>query len=248
MKYWVIAVLAVALGALIGRELARPKPPPPADPVQVIVTELKTHAVVRHERQLAIWYKACPAVFGKTPEIFIAWPARLSYQLELKDVRVERHGDTLTVHTAAIQPDEPSVPTDFMDYLASTSIFTFANEQELVNHEIGKASPVARYLSTYFLANDSSLRSDFSDELRRLVQHLASALGVRLARIDVDVPAPQVSWPKLPTIELCAGTRASVNGVAFASYSDGVTVPIRFHPGSGSGIASVFGATPPARH
>jgi len=261
MKYLVITLLALILGGLIGREIWGQKPVA-VDPVQVIVTQLKTHAVVEHERQLAIWYRVCPSVLGKTPQIFIAWPAKLSYELELSDVQVEKSGPVIKVRTAAIHPNEPAVPTDFMDYLSTTSIFTFANEQELVNHEIGKASPVARYLTTYFLANDPSLQGDFQQELQSLVERLAGALAVPFTRVEVEVPKPEVTWPKLPKIELCEGTMASVNGLPFAQYTDGTTIPIRFHPpphthgGASSqsgeapkGIASVFAAPapPPAR-
>ena len=137
MKYLVIAILALVLGGLIGRAIWMQKPQQPVDPVQVIVTQLKTHAVISHERQVAIWYRACPEVFGKTPTIFIAWPARISYQLELRDVQVTRSGTVIKVRTPAIHADEPAVPTDFMDYLSTKSIFTFANEEELVNREIG---------------------------------------------------------------------------------------------------------------
>jgi hypothetical protein len=247
---------------LLGRALWGEKTEQPVDPVQVIVNQLKTHAIVAHERQLAIWYRACPSVWGKTPQIFIAWPAKLTYELELNDVQVTRVGTVIKVRTAAIHPNEPSVPTDFMDYLSTTSIFTFANEQELVNHEIGKASPIARYLTTYFLARDPSLQGDFAQELQRLVEHLASALGVPVTQVDVDVPKPQVTWPKLPKLELCEGTTASVNGLPFAKVDAGWTVPIGFHPpqpvhaaaspsggDAPQGIASVYGgASAPAKH
>ena len=254
MKYVVIALLALILGGLLGHEIWGEKKEQPVDPVQVIVTELKTHAIISHERQLAIWYRACPSVWGKTPQIFIAWPAKLSYELELNDVQVTRVGSVIKVQTANIHPNEPAVPTDFMDYLSTTSIFTFANEQELVNHEIGKASPIARYLTAYFLARDPSLQGDFAEELQRLVEHLASALGVKVAQVQVDVPKPQVTWPKLPKLELCEGTMASVNGLPFAKVNAGYTVPIAFHPpqpfhagstvSSGDapqGIASIYG-------
>jgi hypothetical protein len=230
MKYVVIAILALVLGGLIGRAIWKERPQQPVDPVQVIVTQLKTHAVISHERQLAIWYRSCPEVLGKTPTIFIAWPATISYQLELQDVQVTRSGSVIKVRTAAIHADEPSVPTDFMDYLSTKSIFTFANEEELVNHEIGKASPIARYLTTYFLDRDPSLRADFSAEVQGLVQHLAAALGVTVTQVDVEIPAPQVTWPKLPKIELCPGSMASVNGVPFARIESGYTVPIGFRP------------------
>jgi hypothetical protein len=262
MKYVVIAVLALLLGGLISHEIwGDKKEAQPLDPIQMIVTQLKTHAIVAHERELAIWYRACPSVWGKTPQIFIAWPAKLSYELELSDVQVTRVGTVIKVRTAAIHPNEPSVPTDFMDYLSTSSIFTFANEQELVNHEIGKASTIARYLTTYFLARDPSLQNDFSEELQRLVEHLASALRVPVTRVEVDVPKPEVTLPKLPKLELCEGTMALVNGLPFAKIDSGYTVPIRFNPpqpvragGTPSaadiptGIASIYGGSNAPRH
>ncbi len=254
MRYVVIAILALVLGGLIGRAIWMEKPPQPIDPVRVIVTQLKTHAVISHERQIAIWYRACPDVIGKTPTIFIAWPATLSYQLELRDVQVTRSGSVIKVHTSPIHASEPSVPTDFMDYLSTKSIFTFANEEELVNHEIGKASPIARYLTTYFLARDPSLQSDFSMEVQRLVEHLASALGVPVTQIDVDIAPAQLVWSKLPKLELCPGSTASVNGLPFAKMLEGTTVGVMFRPQQKgqaiaadvpTGIASVYG--PPSK-
>ena len=234
MKYVVIALLALILGGLVGRAIWGEKPAPqPVDPVQVIITQVRTHAVIEHERQIAIWYRACPQVVGKTPQIFIAWPAKLIYQLELGDVQIKRDGAVITVSTSAIHPSDPSVPTDFMDYLSTTSIFTFANEQELVNHEITKASPIARYLTTYYLARDPSVADDFADELRSLVEHLAGALGVPVTRIEVNIPKvaiPEGSWPKLPKLELCEGTYAAVNGLPFAKTSANTTVPVGFQP------------------
>jgi hypothetical protein len=234
VKYVVIALLALILGGLIGRELWREKKPESVDPLQVILTQVRTHAVIEHERQIAIWYRACPSVIGKTPTIFMAWPAKLVYQLELGDVQIKKVGSVIKVTTAAIHSDEPSVPTDFVDYLSTTSIFTFANEQELVNHEIGKASPIARYLTTYFLVRDPSLQDDFADELRTLIEHLAGALGVQVTRVDVDIPkiVPTMQeWPRLPKLELCEGTMAAVNGLPFAKVMEnGDTVPIGFRP------------------
>jgi len=234
MKYVVIALLALILGGLIGRAIFGEKPAPqPVDPVQVILTQVRTHAVIEHERQIAIWYRACPQVVGKTPQIFIAWPAKLVYQLELGDLQIKRDGTVITVSTSGIHAGDPSVPTDFMDYLSTTSIFTFANEQELVNHEIGKASPIARYLTTYYMARDPSVADDFADELRTLVEHMAGALGVQFTRIDVNIPKvviPEGSWPKLPKLELCEGTYAAVNGLPFAKTMANTTVPVGFRP------------------
>src|SRR5512138_3355306 len=133
MKYVVIAVLALVLGALAARAWYKPAPAEPVDPINVMVMQMKTHAIIEHERQIAVWYRACPKVTGVDPEIFIAWPAKLSYELELNDVAIERSGDVLKVRTRAIHADEPAVPTDFLDYLSTSSVFTFRNEQELVN-------------------------------------------------------------------------------------------------------------------
>lgn len=233
MKYVLITLLALTLGALAGRMIWGEKKADPVDPVQVILTQVRTHAVVEHERQVAIWYRACPQVLGKTPQIFIAWPAKLVYELELGDVQMTRSGGVIKITTPAIHSDEPSVPTDFMDYLSTTSIFTFANEQELVNHEIGKASPIARYLTAYYLSRDPSLADDFADELRSLVEHMAGALGVKYTQIDVDIPKvvlPPPNWPKLPKLELCEGSLAAVNGLPFAKTDGAYTVPIGFRP------------------
>jgi len=75
-----------------------------------------------------------------------------------------------------------------------------------------------------------------------------------VTQIDVDVPKPQITWPKLPKLELCEGTFASVNGLPFAKVDEGFTIPIGFHPpqpfhagstqSSGDvpkGIASIYG-------
>ena len=230
MRYIVIALLALVLGVWVARSYYKPKEQEPVDPVTVIVMQMKTHAIIEHERQVAVWYRACPDVVGVNPEIFIAWPAKLSYELELADVSIERSGDTLKVHARAIRPDEPAVPTDFLDYLSTSSMFTFANEQELVNHEIQKASGLARYLTTYYLLRDESLRGDFETEVQGLVMRLAGALGVPVTHVEVDIAREDLKLPKLPKLELCTSSAASVNGLPFARLEDANTVPIAFKP------------------
>jgi hypothetical protein len=258
MKYFLVALLALALGALAARAIWF-KEPEPIDPLQIIVTQLKTHAIVEHERQVAIWYRTCPDVVGIDPQIFIAWPAKLSYELELSDVKVEREGAKIKVHTSAIHADEPAVPTDFIDYLSTDSFFNFANEDQIVNGEIGKASAIARYLSAYFMKRDQSLRGDFEQEVQSLVERIASALGVQATSVEVDVPEVKVDFPKLPNLELCTGSYASVNGLPFARLEGKYTIPIGFKPvpsvrqqnhisadaiGKPQGIASVYGKEP----
>ncbi len=260
MRYVVIALLALGLGAWIARSYYLPKTQEPVDPITVIVMQMKTHAIIEHERQIAVWYRACPDVVGVNPEIFIAWPAKLSYELELADVTIERSGDLLKVHARAIHPDEPAVPTDFLDYLSTSSMFTFANEQELVNHEIQKSSALARYLTTYYLLRDDSLRGDFAVEVQGLVTRLAGALGVPATHVEVDIAKEDVKLPKLPKLELCTNSAASVNGLPFARLEDAYTVPIAFKPppskrspgsttdaGKPEGIASVYGPAKAAK-
>ena len=262
MRYIVIAVLALVLGVFAARSYYKKEEPEPVDPINVIVMQMKTHSIIEHERQIAVWYRACPSVAGIDPEIFIAWPAKLSYELELDDVVIERSGDTLKVRTRGIHPDEPAVPTDFLDYLSTSSVFTFRNEQELVNREIQKASVLARYLTTYYLKRDESLRGDFSTEVQGLVTRLAGALGVPASKVEVEIAQQDVDLPKLPALELCGGSAASVNGLPFARLEDKYTVPIAFRPtpskragqepatapaSKPEGIASVYGPAKPAK-
>lgn len=233
MRTLVIVVLALALGGVLVRNWYASEPP--VDPIQVIVNQVKTHAIVEHERQIAIWYKACPEVLGSNPEIFVAWPGKLSYELDLAEVRIERSGTGLVVKTGSIRADEPAVPTDFMDYLSNSPWFNVANEQALVNKEIARASPIARWLSVYFQRNDPSLKADFEQELASLVARLAGALNVEASEVKVEMPAPDVPFPKFPRLELCPQSTAAVNGVPFASMQDALSVPMRFDAAKASG-------------
>jgi hypothetical protein len=244
MKTALIALLSLVIGAFLARAIWLPKPEP-VDPIQVMVTQLKTHAIIEHERGIAVWYRACPDVVGVDPQLFVAWPAELSYELELSDITVERTGTTLTVRTKSIKADEPSVPTDYMDYLSTNPLFNFANEQQLLNEEIGKASSLARYLTAYYLLRDASLREDFSTELEELVRRLAGALAVPVTSVKVEIEEFEPRLPKLPSIALCQGSYASANGLPFARLEDASIVPIRFDPTKPAtkpmGIASVYG-------
>jgi len=234
-----IAVLALAVGVLLARTWWGRAPTP--DPVQVIVGEVKTHAIIEQERQIAIWYRSCPEVAGVNPEIFVAWPGKLSYELELADVAITRSGDVLTVKTGAIRADEPSIPTDFLDYLSTSPWFNLANEQELVNREIARASPIARHLSVYYLRRDPSLSGDFREELAEFVMRLAGALGLGIKQVKVEIAATEVKFPKLPALELCANSTAAVNGVPFAKVDDGYTVPFAFDAAAAAGRKAARG-------
>ncbi|HKZ74206.1 MAG TPA: hypothetical protein VJ011_09080, partial [Steroidobacteraceae bacterium] len=157
-----------------------------------------------------------------------------------------------------IRADEPAVPTDFLDYLATDSLLNLANEQQLVNDEVRKASAIARYLSTYYLLRDASLRDDFAQELESLVARMAGALDAGITSVQVEIPQVKAAAPKLPKIELCAGSFASVNGLPFVRVEDDFMSPVGFKPPPSArsnastadaaarpqpqGIASVYGA------
>jgi hypothetical protein len=239
MRSLLVAVLALAVGMLLARSWWGRAPAP--DPVQVIVGEVKTHALIEQERQIAIWYRSCPDVVGVDPEIFVAWPGKLSYELDLADVAISRTGDVLTVKTGAIRADEPSIPTDFLDYLSTSPWLNLVNEQELVNREIARASPIARYLSVYYLRRDPSLVEDFRKELGEFVLRLAGALGLGIKQVKVEIADADVKFPKLPALELCASSTAAVNGVPFAKVADGYTIPFAFDAAAAAGRKATRG-------
>ena len=243
MRYLLLGVLALAAGTWLGVRLTREPEPP--DPITVIVTQLKTQAIIEHERQIAVWYKACPKVTGVDPQMFVAWPGKLSFELPLTDIVVERSGPKLTVRTNAIKVDEPALPTELLDYLSTDPILNLVDEDELVNAELKKASGIARYLATYYLKRDATLYDDMAEELRTLILRIGGAIDAGITEVVVDIPRPDPKLPRLPPLELCAGTKAAVNGLPFAKDQDGYLVPIAFRirraaptaPGTGTEAA-----------
>ncbi len=238
MRYVLLALLGLVAGAWVGFEFRGE--PVPEDPIRVIVTELKTQAVIEHERHIAVWYRACPEVTGVNPLMFVAWPAKLSYELPLDDVAITRNGTILSVRTAALRVDEPTVPTDTLDYVSTEPILNLVNEAELVSSEMKKASSVARYLSAYYLKRDETLYEDMTEQLRALIQRIGSAVDAGITQVDVDIPRPDPKLPPVPALELCDGTLAAVNGLAFAKNESGHVVPVAFQTKmleSGAGVA-----------
>ena len=80
--------------------------------------------------------------------------------------------------------------------------------------------------------------------------------------VEVEIADEKPKLPKLPSLALCGGSSASVNGLPFARLEDLNTVPIRFRPQPSKrgpnppsdqplpkpeGIASVYGKAKPAR-
>jgi hypothetical protein len=226
MRYLLLALLALAIGAWVGVRLSREAAPP--DPITVIVTQLKTQAVIEHERQIAVWYKACPKVTGVDPHMFVAWPGKLSFELPLTDVAIERKGSAVEVRTAPIKIDEPALPTESLDSLSTEPLLNFVDENELVTAELKKASAIARYLASYHLKRDPTLYEAMEDELRTLILRIAGAIDAGITEVSVEIPRPDPKLPPLPPLELCAGTLAAVNGLPFAKDESGHLVPVAF--------------------
>jgi len=233
MRYVLVAILLLGTGVWIGTQWH--SKPEPTDPLTVIVTQLKTQAIIEHERQIAVWYKACPEVVGVNPQMFVAWPGKLSFELPLDDVKLERSGNTLTVRTAGIRPDEPALPTDSLEYLSTEPILNLVNEAELVNSELRKASGIARYLSAYYLKRDSTLYDAMADELRSLILRIAGAIDAGITEVRVEIPRPDPKLTPLPKLELCPGSMADVNGLPFAKDESGYLVPVAFRVPPASG-------------
>lgn len=238
MRYIVVVVLLVGLGAWLGYLMK--EEPAPDDPIKIIVTELKTQAIIEHERHIAVWYKACPEVTGVNPLMFVAWPGKLSYELPLADVVIERAGATLKVRTAPLRADEPAVPTDTLDYVSTEPVLNLVDETDLVNVEMGKASAIARYIASYYLKRDESLYEDVAQELRALVLHIGSAVDPTITQVEVEIPRPDPVLAPLPKLELCEGMLASVNGLPFAKNESGTLVHVAMPPRSVGNAGSEF--------
>ncbi|HZF25719.1 MAG TPA: hypothetical protein VEZ88_05620 [Steroidobacteraceae bacterium] len=233
MKYLLVAILLLGVGVWIGTQWH--EKPQPTDPLTVIVTQLRTQAIIEHERQIAVWYKACPEVVGVNPQMFVAWPGKLSFELPLDDVKLERSGAILTVRTAAIRADEPALPTDSLEYLSTEPILNLVNEAELVNGELRKASGIARYLSSYYLKRDTTLYDAMADELKSLVLRIGGAIDAGITEVRVEIPRPDPKLAPLPKLELCPGSAADVNGLPFAKDESGYLIPVAFRAPTSAG-------------
>jgi hypothetical protein len=197
-------------------------------PINVMVTQMRTRAIIQHERQITVWYRACPEVTGVNPQVMVIWPAKLNYAIDLADTKLSLSADhVLHVTTPPIRAEDPSVPTEVGEYLAQTSFWTLDSEQAIVMREMQKATPLARHLTAYFLRNDLGLSGYFKEELEIYLRAMTGALGVPVTRIDIEIPEVDVKIPPRPEITLCEGSVALVNGMSFARRQpDGTTIGI----------------------
>jgi hypothetical protein len=226
LKHVIALIIAVAVGA-IGYAFWTRKTAEES-PIMVMVTQMRTRAIIQHERQVTVWYKSCPETRGINPQVMVIWPAKLNYALDLTDTKLELGADgVLHVKTPPIRAEDPTVPSDVGEYLAQTSFWTLDSEQAIVMREMQKATPLARHLTFYFLRNDVGLSEHFKEELETYLRAMTGALGVPVKRVDIDIPQPQVVIPPRPEIVLCEGAEAIANGLSFARRQpDGTTIGI----------------------
>jgi hypothetical protein len=240
LKNAIALIIAVAVGAVGYRFWVRKDAE--ESPLNVMVTQMRTRAIIEHERQVTVWYKACPEVKGINPQVMVIWPAKLNYELDLASTRLSLGADgVLHVATPAIRGDDPSVPSDVGEFLAQTSFWTLDSEQAIVMREMQKATPLARHLTAYFLRNDVGLADQFKEELETYLRGISGALGLKVTRIDIEIPQEEVKIPPRPELALCEGTVALANGFGFARrQADGTVVGI--YPRK----SNANGARPPA--
>lgn len=227
LKNIVAIVIAVAVGA-IGYSWWSNKDAEES-PINVMVTQMRTRAIIEHERQVTVWYKACPEVKGINPQVMVIWPAKLNYELDLAATKLSLSAEgVLQVETPAIRADDPSVPSEVGEYMAQTSFWTLENEQAIVRREMQKATPLARHLTGYFLRNDVGLSEHFKEELETYLRGIGGALGVTITKIEITIPEDEdAKIPPRPEISLCEGSVALANGLAFARLqADGSVIGI----------------------
>jgi hypothetical protein len=91
LKNVIALVIALALGALgyswwINKDAEE-------SPLNVMVTQMRTRAIIEHERQVTVWYKSCPEVKGVNPQVMVIWPAKLNYELDLAETKLSLSAD-----------------------------------------------------------------------------------------------------------------------------------------------------------
>jgi hypothetical protein len=226
LKNVIALIIAVAIGA-VGYSYWNKKDAEES-PLNVMVTQMRTRAIVEHERQVTVWYKACPETKGVNPLVMVVWPAKLNYELDLAETKLSLGADgVLRATTPPIRADDPSVPSEVGEYLAQTSFWTLDNEQAIVMREMQKATPLARHLTAYFLRNDVGLSEHFKEELETYLRGMLGALRVPVTRIEIEIPTAEVKIPPRPDLSLCEGSVALANGLAFARrQADGMVIGI----------------------
>ena len=107
MKATFSALIALAAGAL-GYSWWMKKDAEES-PLNVMVTQMRTRAIIEHERHVTVWYKACPEVKGINPQVMVIWPAKLNYELDLAETKLNLTPDGVLHVSARRTPSAPRV-------------------------------------------------------------------------------------------------------------------------------------------
>ena len=91
LKNVIAMIIAIAVGAIGYRFWIRKDAE--ESPLNVLVTQMRTRAIIEHERQVTVWYKACPEVKGINPQVMVIWPAKLNYELDLAETKLSLSAD-----------------------------------------------------------------------------------------------------------------------------------------------------------
>jgi hypothetical protein len=71
------------------------------------------------------------------------------------------------------------------------------------------------------------LSDQFKEELETYLRGISGALGLKVTRIEIDIPEQEVKIPPRPDLTLCEGSVALANGFAFARrQADGTVIGI----------------------
>ena len=81
-----------------------------------------------------------------------------------------------------------------------------------------------------FRSNDAGLSDQFKEELETYLRGIVGALGLKVTRIEINIPKEDVKIPPRPELALCEGSFALANGFGFARrQADGTIVGIYPH-------------------
>ena len=67
-------LLALVAGGIVYYLRSTPAKAKLDDPLIVMVNQVRTRAVIQHQRSITVWYRACPEVPGVDGEVLVMWP------------------------------------------------------------------------------------------------------------------------------------------------------------------------------
>ncbi len=205
--YLLLIVIGVVAGWFLHRYFAYRQ-----DPIRIIEHGVRTKAVIQHEKDVTVWYEACPEVPGFNPRLFMLWPATLNYEVSISNAQLSVNGGALEIETGPIQIDKPSIANNLIESIPKRTFFNFSDEDRLINNEIRKTSSIANHIAARYLADGADIRASVSDKVREFITDISDALQVQYDTVIVRVAEGDVLESPLPPLELCRGTPFRLNG------------------------------------